>query len=108
MNSASNYRHHALEKLSNGLLAVNHDQSQGSFVIANESLQPGQVLLECPSASIALDPAYRQSHCGFCANAVEEQCTTCPDCQVQKGASGTTTLQELVHVLLDPKAQRYS
>ena len=88
MNSASNYRHHALEKLSNGLLAVNHDQSQGSFVIANESLQPGQVLLECPSASIALDPAYRQSHCGFCANAVEEASKPCPDCNLITVCSG--------------------
>jgi hypothetical protein len=79
----------AISKGSKGGLAIREDSSQGAFVVANRTLQAGEILLECPSASIALDSIYRQSHCGFCANEIlhgdnrdKGASSPCSGCQV--------------------------
>lgn len=59
----------------NSVLSIAQDSRQGSHAIVadDQTLTTGQILLECPSASIALDPLYRQSHCGFCANEIQQK-----------------------------------
>ncbi|CAB9501209.1 expressed unknown protein [Seminavis robusta] len=75
-------------RLDSDALAIAKDTARGSFVIANRSLQAGEILLECPSASIALDHGYRTSHCGFCATEIQQQqqqvaqSSTCQGCRV--------------------------
>ena len=83
----SDCRHFTIQKLSGGVLSVQEDDEQGAYVVAKEPLHPGQVLLECPSASIALDPPYRQTHCGYCARPLTaaptaEQNSTCEECHL--------------------------
>ena len=75
-----------VQKWSKGALSVRQDPTQGAYVVANRSISPGEILLECPSTSIALDSTYRFSHCGFCAMPVVESLRTrtplCQHCHV--------------------------
>ena len=80
--NAKNIRDAAMQQYCNdGALSVYHDAAQGSYVVANRTLQPQEVLLSCPSASIAMDPMYRSSHCGFCARPLQNQHERTSPCQ---------------------------
>lgn len=70
-------------KSNNDLAQVKHDASNGIFVTASKDVstlkQFKNLVLKCPAASLALDPSFRQTQCGFCAIRHETmlQCSTC-------------------------------
>jgi hypothetical protein len=73
-----------------GLVTASTSPKGGIFVTATKDLLKGTKVMECSAASLALDPAYRRTHCGFCARKhpnvrVCEECQVigcCPDCSL--------------------------
>jgi hypothetical protein len=50
-----------------GLVTASTSPKGGIFVAATKDLLKGTKVTECTAASLALDPAYRKTCCGFCA-----------------------------------------
>ncbi|KAI2508045.1 histone-lysine N-methyltransferase [Fragilaria crotonensis] len=76
----------------------------GVYVAATKDLKKGTKVMECVAASIALDPTYRRSHCGFCAKQYPnprlcDKCRvvgSCPQCSSDnKHENECTALQAL-------------
>jgi hypothetical protein len=64
-----------------GLVTASTSAKGGIFVTATKDLHKGTKVMECSAASLALDPAYRRTHCGFCTRK-HPNLQVCKECQV--------------------------
>ena len=64
-----------------GLVTASESDKGGIFVTATKDLKKGTKVMECAAASLALDPVYRRTHCGFCARK-HPNVRVCGECQV--------------------------
>jgi hypothetical protein len=85
----------SLATTSNELVtAVQSKDERGTFVEATQSitLQAGsQNIMTCQPAAFALDSAFRQTHCGFCAASTKDM-HTCSSCQMVSACSSCLPL----------------
>jgi SET domain len=74
-----------------GLITALQSAKGGVFVAAMKDLKKGTNVMECTAASIALDPPFRRSNCGYCATQ-HPKLHLCDKCRViaccQNCASG--------------------
>jgi hypothetical protein len=65
-----------------GLITAAYQKDEGLFVKALKNLDQGTNVMECLAAgNIALDPQFRSTNCGFCAQK-HEKLRMCPTCHV--------------------------
>lgn len=67
-----------------GLITALQSVKGGVIVVAMKDLTKGTNVMECIAASIALDPPYRRSNCGYCAQQ-HPKLNLCDKCRVIAG-----------------------